>query len=160
MVLYLGGRVANQLFVPWGELLAALSDKNPELSRNRLMAIGNNFKTLFACNDKGIQLKESGQEFLEQYLSLAEGVEVIHSPANSFLSHPSSVRISKKVLVSDIPCVYDKGQGGTVFFHLGSMAYRLKNVKVEGDFVQGQRLKAVLCFRKDVNRYEMKIIVY
>jgi hypothetical protein len=157
LVLYLSGRATDQLFATWGELLAVLSDKHPDLSRNRLLTIGTGFPALFTCNDKGIQLKRLGNDFLRQYLELADGVVVTKTTSNVPMPNTFSVKISKTILVSDVPCVYDTGEGGRVRFQFGNTVLSLKKDKGGGGFAQSQKLLAVLCFRKVVNRSKLTI---
>ena len=159
LVLYLSGRATDQLFATWGELLAVLSDKHPDLSRNRLLTIGTGFPALFACNDKGIQLKKLDQDFLRQYLELADGVVVTKTTSNIAMPHTFSVKIAKTILVSDVPCVYDTGEGGRVRFQFGNTVFSLKTDKGVGGFAQSQKLRAVLCFRKVVNRSKLTISI-
>jgi hypothetical protein len=159
LVLFLSGRAADQLFATWGELLAVLSDKHPDLSRNRLLTIGTGFPALFACNDKGIQLKKLDQDFLRQYLELADGVVVTKTTSNIAMPHTFSVKIAKTILVSDVPCVYDTGDGGRVHFQFGNTVYSVKKDKGVGGFAQSQKLRAVLCFRNVVNRSELTISI-
>ncbi len=157
LVLYLSGRAADQLFATWGELLAVLSEKHPDLSRNHLLTIGTGFPALFACNDKGIQLKKLGHGFLRQYLELADGVAVTETASNMPMPDTFSVKIAKTILVSDVPCVYDTGEGGRVRFQFGNTVFSLKKDKGVGVFAQNQKLLAVLCFRKVVNRSKLTI---
>ncbi len=153
LVLYLSGRrAADQLFATWGELMAVLSDKHPDLSRNRLLAIGTVVPALFACNDKGIRLKKLGHDFLQQYLVLADGVVVTKTTSNMPMPNTFSVKIAKTILVSDVRCVYDTGQSGRVRFQFCNTVYSVKTDKGVGGFAQSQKLLAVLCFRKVVNR--------
>ncbi len=160
LVLYLsGGRATDQLFATWGELLALLSDKHPDLSRNRLFNIGTGFPALFACNDKGIQLKKLGHDFLRQYLELADGVAVTKTASNVAMPSTFSVKIAKTILVSDVPCVYDTGEGGRVRFQFGNTVFSLKKDKGVGGFAQSQKLRAVLCFRNAVNRSKLTISI-
>jgi hypothetical protein len=159
LVLYLSGRATDQLFATWGELLAVLSDKHPDLSRNRLLAIGTVCPALFACNDKGIQLKKLGQDFLRQYLELADGVVVTKTTSNMPMPNAFSVKIAKTILVSDVRCVYDTGEGGRLRFQFGNTVYSVKKDKGVGGFAQSQKLRAVLCFRNVVNRSKLTISI-
>jgi hypothetical protein len=159
LVLYLSGRAADQLFATWGELLAVLSDKHPDLSRNRLLTIGTGFPALFACNDKGIQLKKLGHDFLRQYLELADGVVVSRTTSNVPMPDTFSVKIAKTILVSDVSCVYDTGEGGRVRFQFGNTVFSLKTDKGVGGFAHSQKLCAVLCFRNVVNRSKLTISI-
>ena len=144
----------------WVELLAALADEYPDLSKSSLCQIVSAHPHLFTSSHRGARLAPLNHDFVRQYFELAEGLEkkvINNTPLDDpfSLSEIYGVTVYSKIVVGGIVCCFETKSGPDrgVIFHFGhSVAYRMKNT-LQGDFKQGQMLKSVLRLREMSNIY-------
>ena len=110
VVLCLGWKGVKTHSATWTELLSALESKDAYLSREKLQKIISHHKALFTVVNDSIQLCKLNQNFVREYLMLAQGVKTVEKSemAQYSMSEPCKVKVTKSsFIVRGLVCQSD-----------------------------------------------------
>ena len=164
IVLFLGQQKSPTPSATWDELIAALQNKHPNLSKTQLRNFAYLNRSNLVYGDSGkVWLCKLDQNFLQNYFELAEVAKVNSRlpPSSGDQAAAAACRLNRKsfkfsnsILGAGVACVascHVAERARAVIVQLGGTSYSLEH-GLEGTFDQGEeRLSATLRIRNVVN---------